>query len=52
VRLSYVGSGLLTSAADYDLAYRLRELFEGIASIISSYKPQEAAVEVKRPLPT
>ena len=45
VRLSYVGSGLLTSTADHDLAYRLRELFEGIANIISSYKPHEAAVE-------
>jgi Holliday junction endodeoxyribonuclease RuvC-like protein len=45
VRLSYVGSGLLTSTADAELAYRLRELFEGIASIIASYKPQEAAVE-------
>src|SRR5262250_3555435 len=45
VRLSYVASGLITSAADHDLAYRLRELFEGIASVIASYKPQEAAVE-------
>ena len=45
VRLSYIGSGLLTSTADADLAYRLRELFEGIASIIASFKPQEAAVE-------
>jgi crossover junction endodeoxyribonuclease RuvC len=45
VRLSYVDSGLLTSTADAELAYRLRELFEGIASIIASYKPQEAAVE-------
>ena len=45
VRLSYVDSGLLTSTTDAELAYRLRELFEGIASIIASYKPQEAAVE-------
>ena len=45
VRLSYVASGLLTSTADADLAYRLRELFEGIASVIASHKPQEAAVE-------
>jgi crossover junction endodeoxyribonuclease RuvC len=45
VRLSYVSSGLVTSTADVDLAYRLRELFEGIASVISSFKPQEAAVE-------
>jgi crossover junction endodeoxyribonuclease RuvC len=45
VRLSYVGSGLITSTTDVDLAYRLRELFEGIAGVISSLKPHEAAVE-------
>jgi crossover junction endodeoxyribonuclease RuvC len=45
VRLSYVASGLVTAPADTDLAYRLRELFEGIASVIASFKPQEAAVE-------
>ena len=45
VRLSYVGSGLITSTADADLAYRLRELFEGIASVIASFNPREAAVE-------
>jgi crossover junction endodeoxyribonuclease RuvC len=45
VRLSYVASGLITSGAGVDLAYRLRELFEGIASVIASYKPEEAAVE-------
>ena len=45
VRLSYVGSGLITSTADTDLAYRLRELFEGIASVIASFNPREAAVE-------
>jgi crossover junction endodeoxyribonuclease RuvC len=45
VRLSYVASGLVTTAADTGLAYRLRELFEGIASVIASFKPHEAAVE-------
>lgn len=45
VRLGYVASGLLTSTADADLAYRLRELYEGIAGVIASFKPQEAAVE-------
>lgn len=45
VRLSYVASGLLTSTAEEDLAFRLRELYEGIASVIASFKPQEAAVE-------
>jgi crossover junction endodeoxyribonuclease RuvC len=45
VRLSYVASGHITSTSDEDLAYRLRELFEGIASVIASFKPREAAVE-------
>jgi crossover junction endodeoxyribonuclease RuvC len=45
VRLVYVASGLVTSAADEELAHRLRELFEGITSVIASFKPREAAVE-------
>ena len=45
VRLVYVASGLVTSVAEGDLAYRLRELFEGISSVIASFKPAEAAVE-------
>lgn len=45
VRLSYVASGLVTSTNDETLAHRLRELFEGIAGVIASFKPQEAAVE-------
>lgn len=45
VRLGYVASGLLKSTNDADLAYRLREIYEGIASVIASFKPQEAAVE-------
>ena len=45
VRLSYVASGLITSDAENDLAYRLRELYEGIFSVIASFKPAEAAVE-------
>jgi crossover junction endodeoxyribonuclease RuvC len=45
VRLSYVTSGLITSNADDELAYRLRELFEGLTSVISAHAPREAAVE-------
>ena len=45
VRLIYVASGVLTSDADDDLAYRLRALYEGVSGIIASYNPQEAAVE-------
>jgi crossover junction endodeoxyribonuclease RuvC len=45
VRLSYVASGRVTSDAEHDLSYRLRELFEGLRSVLGSFKPQEAAVE-------
>ena len=45
VRLSYVASGLITSDADDDLAYRLRALFEGITSVLVAWNPAEAAVE-------
>ena len=45
VRLSYVSSGLITSTSDEDLAYRLRELFEGLMSVIAASGAREAAVE-------
>ena len=45
VRLTYVASGLITSDAEDDLAYRLRELYEGVSGVIASFKPAEAAVE-------
>jgi crossover junction endodeoxyribonuclease RuvC len=44
-RLVYVASGLITSDDADDLAYRLRALHEGLAGVIASYRPQEAAVE-------
>ena len=45
VRLSYVASGHITSDSQDDLAYRLREIFEGLSSVIASFRPLEAAVE-------
>ena len=45
VRLSYVASGYVSSDNDDVLAYRLREIFEGVTSVIASFKPREAAVE-------
>lgn len=45
VRLGYVASGVVTSDGQETLAWRLRTLFEGIAGVIASFKPQEAAVE-------
>ena len=44
-RLAYVASGLITSDAADELAYRLRQLFEGLCGVIASLNPHEAAVE-------
>src|SRR6476659_2666008 len=45
VRLSYVASGLITSDAEDDLAYRLREIYQGLIEVIAGFKPHEAAVD-------
>ena len=45
VRLGYVASGHVTSDAEADLAYRLREIYEGICGVIAAWSPSEAAVE-------
>ena len=45
VRLVYVASGHLASDSKDALAYRLRQLYEGIAGVIASFRPEEAAVE-------
>jgi crossover junction endodeoxyribonuclease RuvC len=45
VRLGYVASGLITSEAGDDLAFRLRELYEGVSGVLASFAPVEAAVE-------
>jgi crossover junction endodeoxyribonuclease RuvC len=45
VRLIYVASGMITSQADETLAYRLRELYQGLTSIIATFAPHEASVE-------
>jgi crossover junction endodeoxyribonuclease RuvC len=45
VRLSYVASGMIAADVDNELAFRLREIFEQLSSVIAAYKPAEAAVE-------
>ncbi|MCH9806573.1 MAG: crossover junction endodeoxyribonuclease RuvC [Alphaproteobacteria bacterium] len=45
VRLTYVASGHVASTSDEILAYRLREIFEGLTSVIGSFTPREAGVE-------
>ena len=45
VRLSYVASGSVSSNTEEDLAFRLREIFEGLSGVLATFKPNEAAVE-------
>lgn len=45
VRLVYVASGHITSTASDPLAYRLREIFDGLSGVIGSFGPREAAIE-------
>ncbi len=45
VRLSYVASGHVGSTDKVELAFRLRELYEGLSGVLASFLPQEAAVE-------
>jgi crossover junction endodeoxyribonuclease RuvC len=44
-RLSYIASGHVASDADEALAFRLRELFEGLSTVLAAHRPREAAVE-------
>ena len=43
--LKFVASGTVTSDGDMDLASRLCQLHDGLAEVVHSYKPDEAAVE-------
>jgi crossover junction endodeoxyribonuclease RuvC len=45
VRLAYVASGVITSDSAHDLAYRLRELYQGLVEVLGRFAPQEAAIE-------
>lgn len=44
-RLTYVADGTVSPATKQDLAYRLRDLHEGLAKVLMDYEPDEAAVE-------
>ena len=41
VRLHYVASGWVGSTADEQLAYRLREIYEGLSGVLASFKPHD-----------
>lgn len=44
-KLSFIGCGCIESDDKRPLAERLKQLHEGIAGVISSFEPDEAAVE-------
>ena len=44
-KLGFVACGCIESAAGASLAERLRQLHDGIAGVIASHAPDEAAVE-------
>jgi crossover junction endodeoxyribonuclease RuvC len=44
-RLGHVAHGKVSSDADRPLAWRLRQLYDGLCRVIESYAPEEAAVE-------
>jgi crossover junction endodeoxyribonuclease RuvC len=43
--LSFVAAGTVTSDATFDLATRLRQLYDGLQTVMATYRPDEAAVE-------
>jgi crossover junction endodeoxyribonuclease RuvC len=43
--LTYVASGVVTSDGEDTLASRLCQLYDGLAGVLASFAPQEAAVE-------
>lgn len=45
VRLVYVASGHISTDAAEPLAYRLRQLYEGLSGVIATFRPAEAGVE-------
>jgi crossover junction endodeoxyribonuclease RuvC len=44
-RLSYVASGVIKSSASGSLAERLVQLYDGLAEVVETHAPAEAAVE-------
>lgn len=45
VRLKFVASGVIKPETDCDLSLRLLDIYQGLSSILSGFKPDEAAVE-------
>ena len=45
LKITHVGHGVITPAANQDMALRLSALFDALADLINIYAPDEAAVE-------
>ena len=45
-RLAYVASGCIKSDAEESLPHRIKTIIEGIAEIVATYRPEQAAVEI------
>ncbi len=43
--LRHVADGVVDSDSSREMAYRLLQIFEGVAAVISQYAPEQAAVE-------
>jgi crossover junction endodeoxyribonuclease RuvC len=44
-RLKHIGNGVIQTESKAPMAFRLNQLYEGIAAVIAEYQPGEAAVE-------
>ena len=44
-QLRHVANGVVTSRSDAEFSQRLRQLFEGITTVLAKFEPREAAVE-------
>lgn len=44
-RLSFVASGLIKTTASWALPQRLKQIDEGLAEVLSRFRPDEAAIE-------
>jgi crossover junction endodeoxyribonuclease RuvC len=45
-KLAYVASGCIKTDADGGLPQRIKTIIDGIAEIVDTYRPQQAAVEI------
>ena len=44
-KLAYIGSGCIKTAQNDDLPQRLKSILDGIAEVVATYRPDQAAIE-------